>query len=93
MSEVRELRRVRDEDEVMSGVRVSSARWRETVGCCEGRPAIVCMCMRESVCVCVCRFLVYRVSTALMALFAFAGSLGGGYHGWWSLLSYTRIGM
>lgn len=42
--EVRDSRFEREVDEVMSGVRVSSARWTETVGCCEGRFAMVDVC-------------------------------------------------
>lgn len=35
--EVRDSRWAGDEDEVMSGVRVRSVRWRARVGCWEGR--------------------------------------------------------
>jgi hypothetical protein len=35
--EVRDSRWVGEEEDVMSGVRVRSVRWRERVGCWEGR--------------------------------------------------------
>jgi hypothetical protein len=44
--EVRDVRASRwdcDEAEVMSGVRVTSERWRERVGCCDGRLAMMMM--------------------------------------------------
>lgn len=44
--EVRDVRASRwdcDEAEVMSGVRVTSERWRERVGCCDGRLAMMKM--------------------------------------------------
>lgn len=37
VSLVRDSRWLCDDDEVMSGVRLRSVRWRERVGCCEGR--------------------------------------------------------
>lgn len=40
-SEVSELRCVGDEEDVMSGVRVESVRWRESDGCWAGRFVIL----------------------------------------------------
>lgn len=37
VSLVRDSRWLCDDDDVMSGVRLRSVRWRERVGCCEGR--------------------------------------------------------
>lgn len=41
VSLVRDSRWLSEDDDVMSGVRVRSVRWRERVGCCEGRFDIV----------------------------------------------------
>lgn len=41
MRDVSDSRCDRDEEEVTSGVRVRSVRWRERVGCCDGRLVIV----------------------------------------------------
>lgn len=46
VSEVRDSRWVGDEEDVMSGVRVRSVRWRERVGCWDGRLDM----MKESFC-------------------------------------------
>lgn len=43
MRAVRDSRCDCDEAEVMSGVRVTSERWRERVGCCDGRLAMMIM--------------------------------------------------
>jgi hypothetical protein len=40
---VRDSRCNCDEADVMSGVRVPSERWRERVGCCDGRLAMMKM--------------------------------------------------